>query len=66
MSLQLNAQRKNATKITMEYNKKLLEKLNSEYHRIELEDVEYIKEHLILLLNNPLSVAGIVLDNISS
>ncbi len=48
MSLQLNAQRKNATKITKEYNKKLLEKLNSEYHRIELEDVEYIKEHLIL------------------
>lgn len=25
-----------------------------------------IKEHLILLLNNPLSIAGIVLDNISS
>lgn len=48
MSLQLNAQRKDATEITKAYNRKLLNEMNSEYHQIELEDVEYIKQHLIL------------------
>lgn len=48
MSLQLNAQRKDATEFTKAYNQKLLKDMDSEYHRIELEDVEYIKQHLIL------------------
>lgn len=48
MGLVLNAQRKDATKATKAYNQKLLRDMDSEYHRIELADVEYIKQHLIL------------------
>lgn len=48
MSLQLNAERKDATKITREYNQKLLKSMDSEYHKTELADVAYIKQHLIL------------------
>lgn len=48
MSLNLNAQRKDATEITKNYNKKLYDEMNSEFLQIELNDVAYIKQHLIL------------------
>lgn len=47
MSLQLNAQRKDATKATKDYNQKLLKEMDSKYLDQELKDVEFIRQHLI-------------------
>lgn len=47
MSLQLNAQRKDATEYTKAYNRRLLQEMDSPYHRAELLDVAFIKKHLI-------------------
>lgn len=48
MDLQFNGQRKDATKYTKAYNQKLQREMDSEYLRIELEDVEQVKQHIIL------------------
>ena len=50
MGYRLNASRKEATEYTKQYNKKLLEERDEEALRIELEDVEHTKAHLILEL----------------
>lgn len=50
MGYQLNASRKEATEYTKQHNRKLLEERNQEALRIELEDVEDAKAHLILEL----------------
>lgn len=50
MGYQLNALRKEATEYTKQHNRKLLEERDKEALRIELEDVEDAKAHLILEL----------------
>ena len=52
MALQLNADRKDATDITKQRNKKLWEEMKKEYLQIEEEDVEDVKKHLILELGD--------------
>lgn len=50
MSYQYNTQRKDATEITQKKNKKILQERSKENLKIELEDVEDAKKHLILKL----------------
>ena len=50
MGYELNACRKEATEYTKQYNRTLLKERNQEALRIELEDVEDAKAHLILQL----------------
>lgn len=50
MEYELNAFRKDATQYTKQHNRTLLEKRDKEALRIELEDVEDAKAHLILSL----------------